>query len=98
MDKIMTFGDWIKVRRKTLDLRQEELAQPTRCARSMLRKIELEERRPSREMAERLAQALGLSPEEQEQFVRAARGTLAADEWLVFPPAAPVVAAMTGSS
>ena len=87
MAAITTFGDWIKVRRKSLDLTQEDLAGRVGCATSTIKKIELEERRPSREMAERLAQVLGLSGEEQTQFVKAARGTLAADEWLSFPPA-----------
>ena len=82
MDEVQTVGEWIKQRRKMLDLTQEALAQLVGCATSTLKKLEQEERRPSREMAEHLAQALKLSPEEQEWFVRAAHGALAADDWL----------------
>jgi predicted ATPase len=44
-----------------------------------LRKIEADERRPSRQIAERLAEQLALPPQERELFVRVARGELPVD-------------------
>ena len=35
-----SFGDWLKARRKALDLTQEELAQRAGCSIFALRKIE----------------------------------------------------------
>jgi len=43
MDEVQTFGEWIKQRRKTFDLTQEELARRVGCATSTLKKIEQEE-------------------------------------------------------
>ena len=52
MDTEGSFGQWLKQRRKALDLTQEEFAQRVGCAVSMLQKIEVDERRPSPQMAE----------------------------------------------
>jgi DNA-binding XRE family transcriptional regulator len=49
---------WIKQRRKTLDLTQEGLVQRAGCSVFALRKIEFGERRPSRQLAELMADAL----------------------------------------
>ena len=68
-----SFGKWVKQRRKSLDLTQGELAQRVGCAASMLQKVESDERRPSRQMAESLAQALGLAPDKSPAFVEFAR-------------------------
>ncbi len=45
MDAPYTFGEWVKRRRKALDLTQGELANRAGCSVSALRKIELGERR-----------------------------------------------------
>ena len=58
MDTITSFGSWLKQRRKALDLTQEELARRIGCATVTLQKIELDERRPSKEIAARMAEAL----------------------------------------
>ena len=68
-----SFGKWVKQRRKSLDLTQGELAQRVGCAASMLQKVESDERRPSRQMAESLAQALCLAPDKSPAFVEFAR-------------------------
>jgi predicted ATPase/DNA-binding XRE family transcriptional regulator len=68
-----SFGAMLKQRRKDLDLTREELAESAGCAVETLRKIETSARRPSRQIAERLADALGLSREEHAAFVRQAR-------------------------
>jgi predicted ATPase/DNA-binding XRE family transcriptional regulator len=56
-----------------LDLTQQELAQRVGCAVITIRKIETDGRRPSREMAQRLAEELDLRPDERDAFVKAAR-------------------------
>ncbi len=75
----MSFGRWLQRRRKALDLTQEELAQRVPCAAETLRKIEADVRRPSRQTAERLAEALEISESARAAFIRAARAELAVD-------------------
>lgn len=67
------FGKWVKQRRNTLDLTQQELGQRAGCTVAMIRKIESGLRQPSRQLAVRLAETLGLLPEYQARFVQAAR-------------------------
>jgi len=69
-----TFGEWIKQRRKQLDLTQEILAERVGCSLSAIRKIENDERRPSRQIAELLALHLDVPPEERTLFLKTARG------------------------
>jgi predicted ATPase/transcriptional regulator with XRE-family HTH domain len=71
-----SFGEWLKQRRKALDLTQDELAERAGCSIFALRKIESGERRPSKQLAALLATALEISEEEQPTFVRVARGDL----------------------
>lgn len=70
------FREWLRSRRKALDLSQEELAQRSGCSVFALRKIELGERRPSKQLAGLLAKALEISAEDQKTFIRLARGEL----------------------
>jgi predicted ATPase/DNA-binding XRE family transcriptional regulator len=70
------FGEWVKQRRKALVLTQEELAQRAGCSKFAMRKIESGERRPSKQLAELLAKALELSPDEHQTFIRVARGEI----------------------
>jgi predicted ATPase/transcriptional regulator with XRE-family HTH domain len=69
-----TFGSLIKRRRKALYLTQNELASQVGCAVITLRKLEADRSRPSKELAERLARYLEVLPEEQDAFLRLARG------------------------
>lgn len=78
VDESASFGYWVRRRRKALDLTQRLLADLVGCALITLKKIELDERRPSTEMAERLADALQLSVAERDAFVSLARGRLPA--------------------
>ena len=55
MDQQASFGAWIQRRRKALDLTQAELAERVGCALGTIRKIETDERRPSKQIAARLA-------------------------------------------
>ena len=68
-----SFGQWLKKRRRALDLTQEELAQRVPCAVITVQKIEANERRPSKQMAERLAEHLDVAAEDLPAFVTFAR-------------------------
>ncbi len=94
MEPISSFGYWLRRRRKALDLTQDELARQIGCAIGTLKKIETDERRPSRQLAERLADCLALPAAERAAFVKAARAELATDQLAVVapPPIAPASA------
>src|SRR5512132_4043646 len=70
------FSEWLKHRRQELDLTQEQLANRASCSVFAIRKIEMGERRPSRQLARTLAQSLEIPCEEQGVFIKAARGEL----------------------
>jgi predicted ATPase/DNA-binding CsgD family transcriptional regulator/tetratricopeptide (TPR) repeat protein/DNA-binding XRE family transcriptional regulator len=77
MNEPVTFGRWMKRLRAELDLTQERLGEQVGCAAQTIRSFESGIRRPSRELAERLADALDVSPEQRAGFVRLARTPLA---------------------
>src|SRR5688572_4310107 len=83
-----SFGTWIKRRRRALDITQQELAQKVGCSHSLIFKIESDERRPSRQIAELLAQYLEIPSGERDLFLKVARQEKAADglESLRAPP------------
>lgn len=66
-------GHWIKSRRKALDLTQAGLATRASCSIETVRKIEAGALKPSRQLAEVLAEALQVPPDERPAFVRFAR-------------------------
>jgi transcriptional regulator with XRE-family HTH domain/tetratricopeptide (TPR) repeat protein len=68
------FGKWVSRRRKLLELTQEELARKVSCSVSMLRKIERDERRPSKQLAELLADHLAIDSSQRGVFLQLARG------------------------
>ncbi len=70
------FGEWLKHRRKKLDLTQAELAGRAGCSVFALRKIESGERRPSKQLAGLLASSLEIPPEDRVTFIKVARGEL----------------------
>ena len=65
MERTHSFGYWLRRRRKALDLTQAELAQRASCSLELIQKIEADARRPSRQMAEKLADVLGVDPSER---------------------------------
>jgi predicted ATPase/transcriptional regulator with XRE-family HTH domain len=67
------FGSWLKQRRKALDLTQHALAELIGCAVVTIQKIEEGRRRPSRQIAERLAEHLDIPSSEQATFIHFAR-------------------------
>src|SRR6476620_3422471 len=74
-----SFGYWLRRRRKALDLTQGALAQRVSCSPAAIKKIEAEERRPPRALAQRLAQQLAIPLQEQAAFLKAARNLGARD-------------------
>lgn len=88
MDDAISFGQWIKRRRKALGLSQQELARLVGCSTSAVVKIEADERRPSSQIAELLAKHLELPAEQQALFLKVARRQKAADHLALLPPAA----------
>ncbi|MDO8770339.1 MAG: AAA family ATPase, partial [Burkholderiaceae bacterium] len=74
-----SFGYWLRRRRKALDLTQDALAQKISCSTAAIKKIEAEERRPSRGLAQRLAEHLAIPAPERAAFLQAARTLLTSD-------------------
>ncbi|MEZ4865980.1 MAG: helix-turn-helix domain-containing protein [Caldilineaceae bacterium] len=93
-----SFGDWLRRRRKALDLTQDALAAKVGCSVGLIRKIEGDERRPSRQVAELLATVLQISPNEQDNFLKLARAQRQTDPLAPQPTAVdalPVLESMT---
>jgi predicted ATPase/transcriptional regulator with XRE-family HTH domain len=88
MEPEVSFGAWVTKQRKALDLTREELAGRVGYSVSGLRKIESDERRPSRQMAELLAECLQIPPEQRATFVKVARGQLRVERLVAAVPTA----------
>ena len=73
MNEPLTLGHWMKRLRAERDLTQQALATELGCAVQTIRTLEIGRRRPSRDLAERLAIALQVAPEQRAAFVRLAR-------------------------
>src|SRR5512136_1190343 len=73
-----SFGEWLRHRRRELDLTQDALARQVGCARVTIRKLEADEMRPSKQLAQLLAEQLGVPPEERDAFVRFGRSGMPA--------------------
>ena len=74
--QVHSFGNWLKNRRKAHDLTQAELADQVGCSAAAIRKLEAEERRPSAQIVERLAEIFEIPQNEQANFLRFARGEM----------------------
>ena len=70
----VSFGEWLRRQRKAVGLTQEQLALQISCSTSALKKIEAEERRPSAQIVERLAEIFNIPTTERTTFLRFARG------------------------
>src|SRR5438105_6186155 len=66
-------GQWLKQRRRSMDLTQQDLARRVGCSLETIVKIEAGERRPSKQVAERLAECLSVPADERSAFVQYAR-------------------------
>src|SRR4051794_22667784 len=73
MDIETSFGRWLHARRRALDLTQDDLAQQVGCSVVTIRKIEADERRPSRQIAERLAECLRIAADDRAAIITLAR-------------------------
>ena len=69
-----TFGSWVRERRQAFDLTQTQLGNLVGCSASAIHKIETGRRRPSRQIAELLAEHLSVPAQEYEAFVQWGRG------------------------
>ncbi len=69
-----SFGEWVKSRRRRLDLTQAELGKRAGCSAAAIRKIEADERKPSKQLAETLIGALEITEPDREVFLQMARG------------------------
>jgi len=74
MEQKISFGFWMRLRRKALDLTQAGLGQLVGCSAAAIRKFEADERRPSAHMLTRLAEIFDIPPEQQPAFLRFGRG------------------------
>ena len=81
-----SFGYWLRRRRKALDLTQARLAQLVGCAVATIKKLEADERRPSLQMAERLADCLAVPTAERTAFLHAARAEVSLHRHGLVPP------------
>jgi predicted ATPase/DNA-binding CsgD family transcriptional regulator/DNA-binding XRE family transcriptional regulator len=70
------FGRWLREARIARDMIQEALAEAVGCATQTVRSFENGRRRPSREMASRLADLLQVPPAQRDDFIRKARAPL----------------------
>jgi predicted ATPase/transcriptional regulator with XRE-family HTH domain len=69
----LTFGMWLRNRRRQLDMTQTALAARIGYSVVTIRKLERDELRPSRQLAERLAQSLDVALEQQANIIAFAR-------------------------
>jgi len=74
MNESSGFGRWLKKRRQAEGLTQKDLAAEIGCSAVTIEKLEAGTRRPSRQIAELLAEWLGVPPAERPTFARFARG------------------------
>jgi predicted ATPase/transcriptional regulator with XRE-family HTH domain len=71
-----SFGHWLRLKRKALDLTREQLAERVGYSAATIRKIEDEERHPSAQVVERLAEVFNIPQDDRINFSRFARGDL----------------------
>src|SRR4051812_46270794 len=74
----ISFGEWLKHRRKALDLTRDKLAWQVGCSFETIKKIESGDLKPSIQLAELIARTLSVPVSEQAAFVQFARGSIAA--------------------
>jgi transcriptional regulator with XRE-family HTH domain len=68
MHHAAAFARWVSARRHLLDLTQDELARHVGCSVVTIRKLEADERQPSKQIAERPANSLGIADAERVAF------------------------------
>ena len=73
MSDPLSFGEWLKRRRKALDLTQQALADLAHCSIVTIRKIESSDLAPSKQLAQALAIALDVPEADRAVFIQFAR-------------------------
>ncbi len=73
MELDTSFGRWLRARRRVLDLTQDDLSRRVGCAVVTIQKIEADERRPSRQLAERLADGVQIAADDRAAIIMLAR-------------------------
>ena len=68
-----SFGQWLRKRRRSIDLTQEALADLISCSPETIRKIEAGRRTPSRQLVEVLGKHLGVSADDVPDLITFAR-------------------------
>jgi predicted ATPase/DNA-binding XRE family transcriptional regulator len=68
-----TFGQWLRRRRRAMDLTQLDLGKAVGCAQITIRKIEAGYLRPSRQLSEMLVKALGVPDNQSQNYIQFAR-------------------------
>jgi transcriptional regulator with XRE-family HTH domain len=74
MTELRSFGKWLRYKRIAHDLTREGLAERVGYSAATIRKLEAEERRPSAQLVERLAELFAIPASERTAFFRFARG------------------------
>ncbi len=97
MQDFQAFAPWLKRRRKALDLTREALAGLAHCSVSTVRRLEANDLRPSKQLAESLAEALQIPPDQHEAFVQFARGGSQASPFMLKADTAPIFASRVSS-
>ncbi len=90
----VSFGYWVRRQRRALDLTQHALAACVGCSAATIKKIEADARRPSRQMAARLAGCLRIADEERERFLQVVQRERAVDALPLPRPPVPAPAAL----
>lgn len=75
MDEL-SFGAWLRQRRRELDLTQAELAERLFCAKGTVRRLEADDLRPSKQLAEQIAEVLAVPTEQRAAFIAFARANV----------------------
>src|SRR6476620_12282299 len=70
----ISFGAWLRQKRRLLDLTQKSFADQVGCAEITVRRMEADEYKPSKELAFTLFEKLGIPEAERPQWVSFARG------------------------
>lgn len=76
MAQAHSFGYWLRLKRQSLSLSRKAFAEMVSYSVATIRKIEAEERRPSPQLIDRLADVLSVPVEEHQAFKRFARGEM----------------------
>jgi predicted ATPase/DNA-binding XRE family transcriptional regulator len=73
MQESISFGTWLRQKRRALDLTQKAFADHIGCAEITVRRMEADEYKPSKELALVLLEKLGIPTPEREQWIGFAR-------------------------